>query len=517
MKRTDHEINHLKRRRERRAKIRGDPDAKNTGVIYGRRSVAGTFEKDQNTFETQRENCERLAFENNIEILKVFEDDDRSGMFDMTRDGLQELCSFAAKHDVDCIIVDRIDRFFRDVRLFNEYELLLQKFGVILISCHENFSNDAAGEMHKGIIQQFNQYYSRIASEHAIEKMTSKFLLNMSMGGKTLAGYYSDSNQVIRVDEEMRPHIIQLFTMYSEGSKFSEIIDYLADNKVVNKERTRAGVNKDRPFKASTIRDMLKNTTYYGLRTFNSATTRRKKNRVLKKEYPPVHCECEAIISKELWLKCQARMKNNTREKMFTVEDNFLRGIIRCGECQRLMSIANHPKGKYIRRYYRCDRRNARDNNCSCPNINKDYLDDIILNKIKADVLAEDFIKDIMSARKFKIATLNREIERLKARISETEKSMQKTARLLGDDDSLNELHKKNIADDRQKISDYKQNINRNEQKIQNISNLTANAIESLDFNDLSTLDKSELITSRIKEVLVSKTITTIKTLDDVS
>ena len=95
------------------------------GVIYARVSSARQIREGRG-LQSQVSACKRYAKENDIKILKVFEDPAQSGK-DLNRPGMINLLSFLSKRkDLTYVIVEDISRLSRNVREYYALKDLIQ-------------------------------------------------------------------------------------------------------------------------------------------------------------------------------------------------------------------------------------------------------------------------------------------------------------------------------------------------------------------------------------------------------
>ena len=96
----------------------------------------------------QKQVIAAYAVERNIEIVRTYTDDGRSGLTIVGRGGLQELIADVqfARPDFDCILVDDISRWgrFQDVDESAYYEFICKRAGMNVHYCADEFENDGS-------------------------------------------------------------------------------------------------------------------------------------------------------------------------------------------------------------------------------------------------------------------------------------------------------------------------------------------------------------------------------------
>ena len=110
----------------------------NRAVIYVRKSrvISGISYYSP---EIQEKDCRGLAARNNFEIQKVITDLDRSGK-NSDRPGLQEILLLARNREIDHVLVQYIDRNYRNGLSMLKFYEKLGEYGVSILSVHENIN-----------------------------------------------------------------------------------------------------------------------------------------------------------------------------------------------------------------------------------------------------------------------------------------------------------------------------------------------------------------------------------------
>jgi len=124
-------------------------------------------------------------------------------------------------------------------------------------------------------------------------------------------------------DENEAPVIREIFLMYAEGFGLSKIAEHLNKQGI----KTRKGGE----WSKSTLYDILRNEKYIGVYTYAKGT---KRNHHAKKaDIIFVEGAIEPLISKELWDRVQARIKEKSFTRGIVRYRYILRGIAKCGIC----------------------------------------------------------------------------------------------------------------------------------------------------------------------------------------
>ena len=158
-------------------------------VIYARYSTL--MQKD--SIESQISFCEAFAQNQGLSVVGYFRDDGKTGR-NAEREGLKALMEELEnpQREWDLVLVYRLDRFFRNARLFMEYQYRMRDFSVYLLSAQESMLNNVfpmTESFRFFVAQQAELESHRIGENVARGKLTSA--KNGSWQGGTAAyGYY---------------------------------------------------------------------------------------------------------------------------------------------------------------------------------------------------------------------------------------------------------------------------------------------------------------------------------------
>ena len=200
-------------------------------VIYARFS---SEKQNEASIEGQLRECIDYANFNNIEIIGNYIDRAQSAKTDH-RPEFQRMIKDSYKHAFNCIIVWKLDRFARNRYDSAYYKNVLKKNGVRVISAKESISQGADGILLESILEGYAEYYSAELSEKVKRGMTENALKAKSNGVRPPFGYYVDDTDHYQIDETISPIIKEIFNLYVDGVKVTEIVDKLKERGVKNR------------------------------------------------------------------------------------------------------------------------------------------------------------------------------------------------------------------------------------------------------------------------------------------
>lgn len=344
-------------------------------AIYARKSSVDEY---QTSLSTQITLC--TEFIEKYDFLKLsatFQEDDRSGMFKDNREQFLEMLEKAKKHEIDAIVVLRLDRLGRNAADMLETINTLNKCDCALLAGDDIFdSSTAVGEFMRTILLGQNQYQARVTASRVMQSEIHNVQSGTSAGGIAPYGLKLVNKQFV-INEDEAPAIKTIFSMAAKGKSYKQIVEKL--NSLGYKTR------KGKEFSSTTLNSILRNDKYYGTYVYNRENGKRKAHRVLIERFDEVRNDkaIPAIISKSTFDKVQKILNGrmNCRPHQNSSPDYLLTGLITCKYCGSSMSGQSNVGGRNKKRtrLYICPNHlSKRGNICTTKSINADYLETAI-------------------------------------------------------------------------------------------------------------------------------------------
>ncbi|MBL7071817.1 MAG: recombinase family protein [Candidatus Omnitrophica bacterium] len=227
------------------------------------------------------------------------------------------------------------------------------------------FDDNAQGKFMLSIAFGQSKYYIDALSENIRRGIRLKLSKGIWPQWAPI-GYLNDRRErTIVVDEGKAPFIKRVFELYSTGN-----YSLMQLREKVNSLGLRG--RKGGLPSAYQYEVMLKNPLYYGVFRYRGEL------------YEGIH---EPIITKKLFDRCQQVLARRSKPKK--VKNKFiLRGLMRCGECGRMIT-AEIQKGHV---YYRCTKRLVR---CSQKYVRQEELAEQIKERLQKVSLCDDWTRRI--------------------------------------------------------------------------------------------------------------------------
>lgn len=411
-------------------------------VIYAR--FSSTHQREE-SIDAQLRACREYASKHGLSIVKIYIDralsaktDEREQFMNMIDDCVD------GKIQTDAVIVHKSDRFSRNRLDSLYYKKKLGKKRIRFISVVENFDNSPESIMLESMVDGFNEYYSKNLAREVMKGLKENAYKALHTGGSPPLGYDVNENKEYVVNETEAELVKRIFSDYLYGYSINKIVKKLNEHGF----KTKYG-NK---FSMQAVSDILKNEKYIGTYLFNRVSkvdfagavskVRNDSDKIIK-----IEDGMPAIIDKEMFKEVQTMLKekNFTMKKHEVVENYLLSGLVYCGECGEKM-IGNRRKTGPDRNYYvtyRCSGR-KKFKNCDNKEINKDKLEEAVMNYMEEYFFTKDNIDSIVENVYEKYLErnkkLNNEYEIYNSRLQQADKEADRLLNIMLKEDATDKM-----------------------------------------------------------------------------
>ncbi len=324
-------------------------------VSTARQARRGGGDVEGFSIPAQREANRNKAASMGAIVVKEFKDGGESGTSTVKRNDLNAMLEYLDEHEIDFVIVHKLDRLARNRGDDADITRALQGRKVRLVSTTEPIDETPAGMLLHGILASMNEFYSRNLSIEVLKGMTMK----ARSGGTTSRAPLGYKN-VQTVDEEGRElrtvildpdraeHITWAFREYALG-KFS--LANIAAQLTARGVRTLATPKiPSKPLKEATLHKILTNPYYKGVITFQGV------------QYPGRH---EPLIDAETFDMVQAVMASRRFGERTKRHEHFLKSTLYCGSCDSRMFVQKTRSASgTIYPYFVCGGRHNKTTDC---------------------------------------------------------------------------------------------------------------------------------------------------------
>ena len=359
--------------------------APKVAISYVRVSTRGQAERGGEvegfSIPAQREANRHKAASLGAIVIKEFADRGASAR-SANRPELQRMLEYIKDHDVDYVIVHKLDRLARNRGDDVEITKALADSQVRLISTTESIDETPSGMLLHGIMSSIAEFYSRNLANEVIKGMTQK-----ARGGGTISkaplGYRNIRTtdvegremRTVIVDEERAPLITWAFEAYATGEwTMASLAQKLADRGLSTRATPRL---PSKPMTESYLNKILINPYYKGDVHFQGALLPGKHTR---------------LVDEVTWRNVQSVISSHVSGERTRDHPHFLKSTVYCGSCgsRLLVQIAKSRSGARYG-YFMCSSRHAKRNDCQQKSVLIDEVEDKIQEYYRRVSIGQEF------------------------------------------------------------------------------------------------------------------------------
>lgn len=418
--------------------------------IYARLSVDKDDRKNE-SIDTQLQIAREFIHKaDGIEYLDSYIDLGKTGT-NFEREGFARMMADVRRHKINCIIVKDLSRFGRNyIETGNYIEKIFPFFHVRFIAVTDGFdshrshgTNDALAVNLKNIV---NELYARDCAEKVRIIKKSRLEQGCYVGGIPAYGYggkWINGKKILFPEEGASDVVRKIFELFDRGSRISEIISYLYEQRVHRpKEYQSCGHvyceegELLKQWSDTTVKSMLTNQVYIGTLIQNRADGKicrsRGRHEMEPDEVITVEHAHEPIVEEDLFYRVSSKIEAKRkaalqREKQpeAAAAADIYKGLLYCGECGRRLkrtcaSRRGANPGPVRTCYYGCPDA-GRIDGLKC---DTQYLSWKTLDGIVSETLRKEFERSGTGAKPF--GDYNRkQTERAKKRVEKKERDLQ--------------------------------------------------------------------------------------------
>nr|CRH06178.1 Site-specific recombinases [Candidatus Magnetococcus massalia] len=355
-------------------------------AIYTRKSTDEGLDQDFNSLDAQRESCANFIASQKQEgwvLVPDHYDDPAYSGGNMERPALQRLLQDIEAGKVDCIVTYKIDRLSRSLMDFAKLVEIFDRHEVTFTSVTQSFNTaNSMGRLTLNMLLSFAQYEREVTAERIRDKYAASRKRGIWMGGHPPLGYdVQDRKLVINAEEAQQVRLI--FKRFIQMGSATLLIKELTEKGITSKTRQLADgrVKGGKPIDKGTLYKILNNRVYLGEVAFKGEV------------YPGEHAP---IIAQAQWDRVQAILKKNRRSRSNNSRNQSpapLKGIIRCGHCNRAMRPTHTRKNGIQYRYYLCMTA-SKNSHADCPlaSVTAPQVEEGVFKRVRQIIQAPEII-----------------------------------------------------------------------------------------------------------------------------
>lgn len=387
--------------------------------LYTRVSSRNQLETEYSSLETQREKLEAYCrSQEHYVIYRVYEDGGYSAD-SINRPALTELLQDVRDGKLHCVLAYKIDRLTRSVKDFHVLMDVFDRYGIKFVSITQSLdTHHPMGRLLRNILLDFAQFEREMTADRTRDKMQQRATKGLWNGGNVPYGYQNQGKR-------LAPHPIEaervqfMFHQYAQDASVAR----LRHNLYLRGWYPRSG----KYWGKMTLTYILSNPLYCGKVKFSE--------QLHKGEH-------EALIDEALYYKVQSLKPERTRVATRMERVFLLKGLLKCSKCESCMTphyTQKRRKDGSINRiaYYRCTKTMHQSNHvCTIKHLNAEQIErqviDYLMQLCQDSSLVNLTINELNRDKSEKIRPLQQEEFRLRARLDEMEREIDRFVRAVG-------------------------------------------------------------------------------------
>ena len=363
-------------------------------VLYARVSTDEQAKKDL-SISAQLTALRGFAQERGWTVISEYVDKAKSGRTE-NRPAFKKMRTAVKYQEIDAVLVWKLDRLARNMEVSTSFDAHLRKYGVRIISLHENIDDTPQGKLTARIFESFAEFYSNNLSQDIQRGLREVARRGYFPFSHAPIGYQKVKVQdgaalrnKLQPDPVYGPVIADIFSRYAHGTTVPSIADSLNDDGVLT--------NRGRRWTKKHLYKILRNPVYCGDLTVGKhyvdalGHLNPGSNPVTVKD---VH---EPLVSRDLFRQVQTILEyrsERTGSRRRTSSPYLLSGLARCRRCGSFMSGTSAKGGKY--HYYVCGRYYLEGTGCcSGIRVQQTRLEDFVVSQVRDQILTPDNLREL--------------------------------------------------------------------------------------------------------------------------
>ena len=270
----------------------------------------------------------------NWHVVELYDLSGVSGKSVIDHPEAKRMLADVASGKIKALIFSKLARLARNVRELLDISDRFQQHGANLVSIEESIDTSTpAGRLLFTVIGALAQWEREEISARCAASVPIRAKQGKPTGGHGPFGYMWVDRQLMTKPEEA-PVVKRIFELFLEKRKILPTCEALTD------EGYRARQSKFRPV---TLKRILTDPVYKGLKRANYTTYNKQNKRVLKTESEWVYHEAPPLVTPEVWHEVNAIIRQNAEPfgtKAPPTSGRYaFSGLLTCGDCDKKMYV----------------------------------------------------------------------------------------------------------------------------------------------------------------------------------
>ena len=439
-------------------------------------------------------------------VAREYVDEAESGRI-ADRPQFQKMLNEASKPEAPFkeILVWKFSRFTRKREHAVAFKSMLRRRGIRVVSITEQADDTPTGKLLEAIIESVDEFYSENLAQEVVRGMREAASRGFWMTTYAPYGYkrvHVQDGAAKRPKLELNPPadavVRRVFDMVLQGKSILDV------TKTLNAEGIPTTNGKK--WLKTTIHTMLSHEAYAGTVVWGANA---------KDGAPPVRVEDAhpAIVSKRQFQRVNKLLGSRAPKKVHP-RRSASPYLLRCETCGKAMTAAEAKSGKYT--YYVCHSLLKRGSGtCKTPRLNAKSFEKLIVDEIRANVLTESNIRDLVklldeemdgvaAEQRQRLETIEEELEDVKRRLGRIWQVIETTDIEMADASERIKEHRERKEKLEVAAEEARKLLSERRRFLDSADTIAAFAAEMSDFLKTSELTETKaFVGSFVKEVVV--------------
>ena len=389
------------------------------------------------------------AEKNGYSVAREYVDEAESGRI-ADRPQFRKMLDEAARPEAPFkeILVWKFSRFTRKREHAVAFKSMLRRKGIRVVSITEHADDSPTGKLMEAIIESLDEFYSEDLAQEVLRGTREAASRGFWVASRVPYGYRkvyvqdgAKKRPSLEPNPDTSPVVKRIFCLAESGKGILDITRTLNGEGIANPT--------GRLWSKNGVHIILKNEAYTGTLVWGEGAKDKGEPVRVEKAFP-------SIVSKTQFRKVNRQMRSRAPRKAHprrVGSSYLLSGLVKCRSCSRAMSGQDSKGGKFA--YYVCQSLMKRGSGaCDCPRLNARRFEELVVNRIRANILTEDNIRELVKLVDEEMDGIAREQrQRLETAESELEDVRRRLDRLY----NLAETTDLDIEDFKPRIKDHRE------------------------------------------------------------
>jgi DNA invertase Pin-like site-specific DNA recombinase len=351
-------------------------------AVYTRKSTQEGLDQEFNSLDAQRSAAEAFIQSQPgwVCLPRHYDDGGYTGG-NMERPALQRLLADIDAGEIDVVVCYKLDRLSRSLLDFARMMERFEDRGVAFVAVTQQFNSATSmGRLVLNMLLSFAQFERELIAERTRDKIAAARRKGKWVGGVPLLGFDVDPvtrRRVVNAAEARQVRAI--FELYLEYEGLVRVVQELERRGWKTKRwTTRKGhVRGGQPFTKTSLRQLLTNVVYTGKLRYRDE----------------VHDgEHDALVAPAQWQRVQELLRARRVALRRGRTDRPLKGLLRCGACERSMCPSISAKDGRRYHYYVCTQAQKRGwNACPSKAVPAGIVETLVFDHLRQNGLVDDW------------------------------------------------------------------------------------------------------------------------------